>query len=121
MSNEVYLSDTAKLRLVDALAGEIIEHGQAEAEIIMSNSLTDDEANVLMKTNTLLTAFAMLLLEIVEKEDVVLAKAVLDVWTSPKIQELVQHAFIDEIIHAEQSLADGIDELEKLINEKGNE
>lgn len=116
MSKEVYLSDTAKLRLVDALAGEVIQHGQAEAEIIISDSLTEQEADVLIKTNTLLTAFAMLLLEIVEKKDVVLAKAVLDVWTSTKIQDLVQHAFLDEIIEAEQALANGIDELERIIN-----
>ena len=120
MNEEVYLSDTAKLRLVDALAGEVIQHGQAEAEIIISESLTEEEADVLIKTNTLLTTFAMLLLEIVEQRNVAFAKAVLDVWTSTKIQDLVQHAFVDEIIEAEQSLADGIDELEKIINQQGD-
>jgi histidyl-tRNA synthetase len=120
MSNEVYLSDTAKLALIDALAGEVIQHGQAEAEIIASDSLTDKEADVLMKTNTFLTAFALLLLEVVERQDVALAKAVLDIWTSSKIQDLILHAFTDEIQAAQASVANEIDELEKIINTQGD-
>lgn len=120
MSKEVYLSDKAKLKLIDALAGEVIEHGQAEAEIIASDSLTEEESVVLMKTNTFLTAFAMLLLEVVETEDTRLAKAILDVWTSSKIQDLVQQAFIEEIIEAQQSMENSIDELERFINEYGD-
>lgn len=117
MSKDVYLSDTAKLSLVDALAGEVIKQGEAEASIISSTSLTDDEAEVLIKSNTFLTTFAVFLLEIVERKDAQLAKAVLDVWTSETIQELVQYAFEDEIAQAQQALADDIDTLELFINQ----
>jgi hypothetical protein len=119
MNNEDYLSDEAKINLIDALASQVLEHGQAEAEIIQSDNLTDEEATVLMKTNTLLVAFALLLLEVVERRDAVLAKAVLDIWTSEKIQDLIVYAFTDEIGEASKALADGIAELESLANEQG--
>lgn len=120
MKNEAYLSDKTLIALTNALAEEVIKNGEAEAHIIASDVLTDSENLTIMKANTLLTAFGMLLIQVVENNDVALARKVITIWTSSHLQGLVQYAFTDEIKSANDHLAQEIDDLEKFINGEGN-
>lgn len=117
---DVYLSDTAVISLVDALAEEIIKYGEEEAKLIASDKLDEDETVVLMKTNTLLTAFAMFILNVVNTKNVPVARQLLKVWTSSTMQDLIQYAFTEEILTANNNIEQDIDELERFVNEEGN-
>lgn len=79
---EVYLSDEATISLLDALAEEVIKQGEAEALLIGSDKLSESEMVTLMKTNTFLTAFAMVILKIVRTKNTKFAREILKVWTS---------------------------------------
>lgn len=117
---DVYLSDSAVISLVDALAEEVIKYGEEEAKLIGSNKLNEEETSILMKTNTLLTAFAMFILNVVNSKDVPVARQLLKVWTSSTMQDLIQYAFTEEILTANSNIEKEIDELERFINEEGN-
>jgi hypothetical protein len=114
---EIYLSTKTMMHLINALADEVIVHGEAEAYLINHEHLTDKQVATIMKTNTFLTAFATLLLKIVEKENPKFAKMILDIWVSSPVKDLVRIAFADEIASAVDNVAAQIDELEKIINE----
>lgn len=117
---DVYLSDTAVISLVDALAEEVIKYGEEEAKLIASDKLSEEETFTLMKTNTLLTAFAMFILNVVNTKDVPTARQILKVWTSTTMQDLIQYAFTDEILSANNNIEQDIDELERFVNEEGS-
>jgi hypothetical protein len=116
MSDDTYLSDEALLNLINALADEVIELGGAEAELIITAELSDKDLELLIKTNTLLTAFASLLVRIVQNESTEFAREVINVWTSDSVQELVRYAFKKEIDSAVASIAKQIDDIETIIN-----
>ena len=116
MNDYNYLTDKSMLSLIDALADEVIKHGEEEARMIADEKLTNQQILTIMKANTFLTVFATLLIKIVEKENPTFAKAVLDIWVSGPIQDMVQMAFAGEIESATNRIAAGIDELEQIIN-----
>lgn len=118
MDEEAYLSTTSMLKMIDALADEVIKAGEAESYLISNELLTDGEVNSVMKANTFLTVFATLLLRIVEKEKPEFAKMILDIWIDSPVRNLVRIAFADEIKAAVDHIAEGIEELEQLINKK---
>lgn len=116
MKDEVYLSDDAVINLIDALSDEVINNGEQEALLLLNNELSDKDLVTIMKSNTLLTAFAMLLVKAVENRNIALARSVMEVWTTPKIRTLVSLAFIEEIEEAVEKMESGIGELERFIN-----
>lgn len=118
---ELYLSEEAMFALVSTLATEVIRFGEAEAKLVESRRLTDEQSLVIMKANTLLTTFAMLLVKIVESEDPEFAKLVVEVWTHPAMQDMVRVAFSEEIEDAALIVAQGIDDIEKSINKETND
>jgi hypothetical protein len=115
---ELYLSEEAMFALVSTLATEVIRFGEDEAKLVESRRLTDEQSLIIMKANTLLTTFAMLLVRIIESEDPEFAKMVVEVWTTPAMQDMVRVAFAEEIEEAALIVAQGIDDLEKSINKE---
>lgn len=114
MSNEVLFN------LVKALAIEVTNHGADESELVITGNLSDEDADVIMKANTFLSAFAAVLIQIVDKQNPGFARMVLDVWSSEPIQKLVQLAFMDEINEAVERLQQGIADLENFANNEEN-
>lgn len=112
------LTDEAVLNLVRALAVEVTDHGSQEAELMFSQTLTDEEIGVVMKANTFLSAFSAVLIQIVERQNPGFARLVVDTWTSDAVQHLVQLAFAEEIEKAAQEIEDSISKLEKEINKE---
>lgn len=113
---ESNLTDTAVLRLVQALAIEVTEQGGKEAELLFSETMTEDEISTVMKANTFLSAFSAVLIQIVERQNPGFARLVVEAWTSESIQHLVQLAFAEEIEKVVNELESDILELEKEIN-----
>jgi hypothetical protein len=123
MSDEekLFLSDQALLSLVATLATEIVRYGEQESKLFENKHLSEDEVAVLMKSNTLLTVFAFLLINIVKSEDVDSAKRVVEVWITPAIQDMVSIAFAEEIENAARVVVEGIDDIEKHMNKEKND
>ena len=117
MTNEIPMSSESLYKMIDAMAHEVIKHGEDEAKLINSPVLSDEEVMTVMKTNTFLTAFAVLLLKIVEKENPKFAETVLNIWMTSPVSDLVKIAFADEIQEAVDSIAESIDKLEDIANE----
>jgi hypothetical protein len=118
MDEERYLSTVSMMHMIDALADEVIKVGEAESYLINSEVLTDNEITAVMKANTFLTVFATLLLRIVEKEKPEFARMILDIWIDSPVKNLIRLAFAEEIKAAVDHIAEGIDELEQLVNKK---
>ena len=118
MDEERYLSPESMMKMIDALAIEVIKAGEAESYLINNELLTNEQVTTVMKANTFLTVFATLLLRIVEREKPEFAKMILDIWIDSPVKNLVRLAFAEEIEAAVAHIADGINELEQLINRK---
>jgi hypothetical protein len=116
MEEETYLSPESMMKLIDALADEVIKAGEAESYLINSELLNDSQVVSVMKANTFLTVFATLLLRIVEREKPEFARMILDIWINSPVKNLVRLAFAEEIAEAVNHIAEGIDELEQHIN-----
>lgn len=119
--NELFLSDDALFALVSTLATEVIRYGELESQLINSPKLSDDQSLVIMKSNTLLTTFAMLLVRVVASDDVDFAKMVVEVWTDPTVQDMVRIAFAEEIQEAVAVVSQGIDDIEQSVNKETND
>lgn len=119
--NEMFLSDDAIFALVSTLATEVIRYGEEEAKLIEHKKLSDGEVITVMKANTMLTVFAMLLVRVVESKDLTTATAIVNCWISPAVQDMVQIAFAEEIEEAATVVTSGIDRLEDAINKETNE
>jgi hypothetical protein len=113
------MADKTILHLVHALSGEVIEYGEQEAQLVLDKSLPKNTVQLIIKTNTFLTAYASLLIQIVQDSDVPFAKKVLDVWMSDNIQGLAQMAFEDNIAEAQQAIDKAIQDLENIANNEG--
>lgn len=112
------LSDEAAVKVLKGILGEMIEIGEAHAETI--SKLPEEFRVQAMQLNTLLSVATMLLYKFAEEENVEAARRLVDVWTSETVQQLVALAFKDEIAEAYKTIDDGIDSLEKLVNEEEN-
>lgn len=120
-ARELFLSDDAIFALVSTLATEVIRYGEEESKLIENKHLSENEVVGVMKANTLLTVFAMLLVRVVESKDIEGATSIVNCWISPAVQDLVQIAFSEEIEEAANIVTGGIDRLEKDINKENND
>lgn len=116
----LFLSEEAIFALVSTLATEVVKYGEEESLLIESKSLKDNEALSVMKANTLLTVFALLLVKVVESKDLAFATTVVNCWISPAVQDMVQIAFAEEIEQAATMVTNGIADLEAAINKETN-
>ena len=118
--NKLYLSNDAIMALVSTLVTEVVRYGEEESLLIENKHITDNEAKVVMKANTLLTVFAMLLVKVVESKNIDFATAVVNCWISPVVQDMVQIAFAEEIEEAARVVTNGINDIETLANKETN-
>ncbi len=114
------LSADAILALVSTLVTEVVRYGEEESLLIESKSLKDHEALTVMKANTLLTVFAMLLVRVVESKNIEFATAIINCWISPTVQDMVQIAFAEEIEEAARVVTNGINDIELAVNKETN-
>jgi len=117
MNDKIPMTSESMYKLIDSMAHEVIKHGEDESKLIGNPLLTDDEVVTIMKTNTFLTAFAVLLLKVVEKENPKFAETILNIWMSSPVSDLVKVAFAEEIEEAIDTIAKGIDKLEDIAYE----
>lgn len=117
---KLYLSNDAIMALVSTLVTEVVRYGEEESLLIENKHITDNEAKVVMKANTLLTVFAMLLVRVVESKNIEFATAVVNCWISPVVQDMVQIAFAEEIEEAARVVTNGINDIETLANKETN-
>jgi len=115
--NQIHLSEDAVFALVSTLATEVVRYGEREAQIIENKKLSDEDVVTVMKANTLLTVFAMLLVEVVKSEDIEMAQRIVTCWISPAIQDMVSIAFAEEIEDAAEVITQGIADLEDSLKE----
>lgn len=113
----LFLSDDALLALVSTLATEVIRFGEKESQLIENKRLSDDDVTTVMKANTLLTVFAMLLVDVVKSEDIETASKIVNCWISPAVQDMVSIAFVEEINDAAEVVTQGIADLEDSLKE----
>lgn len=118
---ELFLTEEALFALVSSIMVEMVKHGEAEALLIESKTLTEDQQMIVVKANTLLTLATLSMFAIVETQNVSAAKLVVETWTSPMMQDLVGIAFADEITSAHEKLDAEIDLLEQEVNKETNE
>lgn len=118
--SKLYLSNDAIMALVSTLVTEVVRYGEEESLLIENKHITDNEAKVVMKANTLLTVFAMLLVRVVESKNIEFATAVVNCWISPVVQDMVQIAFAEEIEEAARVVTNGINDIETLANKETN-
>ena len=118
--SKLYLSNDAIMALVSTLVTEVVRYGEEESLLIENKHITDNEAKVVMKANTLLTVFAMLLVRVVESKNIEFATAVVNCWISPVVQDMVQIAFAEEIEEAARIVTNGINDIETLANKETN-
>jgi hypothetical protein len=117
MSDKIPMTSESMYKLIDSMAHEVIKHGENEAKLINNPLLTDEEVFTIMKTNTFLTAYAVLLLKVVEKENPKFAETILNIWMTSPVSDLVKVAFAEEIEEAIDTIAKGIEKLEDIANE----
>jgi hypothetical protein len=117
MSDKIPMTSESMYKLLDSMAHEVIKHGENEAKLINNPLLTDDEVVTVMKTNTFLTAYAVLLLKVIEKENPEFAETILNIWMTSPVSDLVKVAFVEEIEEAIDTIAKGIEKLEDIANE----
>lgn len=117
MSDKIPMTSESMYKLIDSMAHEVIKHGENEAKLINNPMLTDEEVFTVMKTNTFLTAYAVLLLKVVEKENPKFAETILNIWMTSPISDLVKVAFAEEIEEVIETIAKGIEKLEDIANE----
>lgn len=113
---QLYLTEDAMFALVSSIMVEMVRTGENEALLLDSKSLSEDQQSIVMKANTLLTFGTMLLFAIVETQNVAGAKAAVDIWTSPMMQDLTNIAFKEEIDDAHARIDEEITLLEQEIN-----
>lgn len=116
MDNELPMTDDAILGFTKALATTILECGMHTTQVLESDNLSDDEKLVVMKITTFNNMFALLLTTLLADKQVEMARAVLNTWTHPKMRELINIAFSEEIDEAQQYIDSAIDDIEKFVN-----
>jgi hypothetical protein len=117
---KLMLSEDAIMALVSTLVTEVVRYGEEESLLIESKSLKDHEVMAIMKANTLLTVFAMLLVRVVESKNIEFATAIINCWISPTVQDMVQIAFAEEIEEAARVVTNGINDIELAVNKETN-
>lgn len=117
---KLMLSEDAIMALVSTLTTEVVRYGEEEALLIENKALKDHESLAVMKANTLLTVFAMLLVRVVESKNIEFATAIINCWISPTVQDMVQIAFAEEIEEAARVVTNGINDIELAVNKETN-
>ena len=110
------ITDEAALAVLNGILAEMVEIGERHAETI--SKLPEEFRVDAMQINTMLSVATVLLYKANETRNVLVAREVTEVWVSDTVQQLVSLAFRDEIAQAHKTMEDGIDSLEKLVNEK---
>lgn len=110
------ISDEASLAVLNGVLAEMVSIGESHAETI--GNLPEEHRVTAMQINTMLSVATVLLYRANERKDLVVARELVEVWTSDTMQQLVALAFREEIAAAYKTINDGIDSLEKLVNEE---
>jgi hypothetical protein len=110
------ITDDAALAVLNGILAEMIDIGEGHAETI--SELPEEHRVAAMQINTMLSVATVLMYRANERKDVVVARELVEVWTSETMQQLVSLAFREEIAAAYKTIDDGIDSLEKLVNDE---
>jgi len=110
------ITDDAALAVLNGILAEMVEIGESHAGTI--SELPEQHRVDAMQINTMLSVATVLLFKANERKDIVFARELVDVWTSETMQQLVALAFREEIAAAYKTIDDGIDSLEKLVNDE---
>ena len=110
------ITDDAALAVLNGILAEMIEIGEAHAETI--SKLPEEHRVAAMQINTMLSVATVLLFRANQRKDVEAARELVEVWISETMQQLVSLAFREEIAAAYKTIDDGIDSLEKLVNDE---
>jgi hypothetical protein len=110
------ITDDAALAVLNGILAEMVEIGESHAGTI--SELPEDHRVSAMQINTMLSVATVLLFKANERKDIAFARELVDVWTSETMQQLVALAFREEIAAAYKTIDDGIDSLEKLVNDE---
>ena len=110
------ITDDAALAVLNGILAEMIEIGESHAETI--SKLPEEHRVAAMQINTMLSVATVLLFRANQRKDVEAARELVEVWTSETMQQLVSLAFREEIAAAYKTIDDGIDSLEKLVNDE---
>jgi hypothetical protein len=110
------ITDDAALAVLNGILAEMVEIGESHASTI--SELPEDHRVSAMQINTMLSVATVLLFKANERKDIAFARELVDVWTSETMQQLVALAFREEIAAAYKTIDDGIDSLEKLVNDE---
>lgn len=117
MKDNIPMTAESMLKMLESMAYILVKHGEADAKLISNPVLSEEELATVMKTNTFLTAYAVLLLDIVKEKNAEVAEKILNIWVSDPVKTLVEIAFAEEIEEAVATIAEGIDKLEDIANE----
>lgn len=118
---DMFLTEEALFALVSSIMVEMVKHGEAEALLIDSKTLQEDQQAIIVRANTLLTLATLFMFGIVETQNTSAAKLVVETWTSPMMQDLVSIAFAEEIESAHEQLDAEIAKLEQEVNKETND
>jgi hypothetical protein len=110
------ITDDAALAVLNGILAEMVEIGESHAGTI--SELPEEHRVDAMQINTMLSVATVLLFKANERKDIAFARELVDVWTSETMQQLVALAFREEIAAAYKTIDDGIDSLEKLVNDE---
>jgi hypothetical protein len=110
------ITDDAALAVLNGILAEMVEIGESHAGTI--SELPEEHRVHAMQINTMLSVATVLLFKANERKDIAVARELVDVWTSETMQQLVALAFREEIAAAYKTIDDGIDSLEKLVNDE---
>jgi hypothetical protein len=110
------ITDDAALAVLNGILAEMVEIGESHAGTI--SELPEEHRVDAMQINTMLSVATVLLFKANERKDIAFARELVEVWTSETMQQLVALAFREEIAAAYKTIDDGIDSLEKLVNDE---
>jgi hypothetical protein len=110
------ISDEASMAVLNGVLAEMVAIGESHAETI--STLPEEHRVAAMQINTMLSVATVLMYRANERKDLAFARELVEVWTSETMQQLVALAFREEIAAAYKTIEDGIDSLEKLVNDE---
>jgi hypothetical protein len=110
------ITDDAALAVLNGILAEMVEIGESHAGTI--SELPEEHRVDAMQINTMLSVATVLLFKANERKDIAFARELVEVWTSETMQQLVALAFREEIAAAYKTIDDGINSLEKLVNDE---
>ena len=112
--DNVILTDDAAMAVMEGILAEMIDVGERHAESL--TEIPGELKKEAMQINTLFSVLTVLLFNFVKRQDIKVAHEIVEIWCSEQMQELVSLAFKDEVNAAYADIQNGIDSLEKLVN-----